>query len=43
MLEIELLKNITSNVIKPTSPWVHKNHKGLDACIWAYKNVVMWT
>lgn len=41
MLEIELLKNVISIIIKPTSPWVHKNHKGLDTCISAYKNVVM--
>lgn len=42
MLEIELLKNIISVIIKPTSsPWVHKNHKGLDTTILAYKNAVM--
>lgn len=41
MLEIELLKNIISIITKPTSPWVHKHHKGLDTYISAYKNVVM--
>lgn len=41
MLEIELLKNIISTIIKPTSPWVLKNHKGLDTSILAYKNAVM--
>lgn len=40
MLEIELLKSIISIIIKPTSPWVHKNHKGIDTCILAYKNIV---
>lgn len=43
MLEIELLKNIISIIIKPISPWVHKNHKGLATSISAYKAVVMWT
>lgn len=41
MLEIELLKNIISVITKPTSPWVHENHKGIDTCISAYNIVVM--
>lgn len=43
MLEIELLKNIISITIKPISPWVSKNHKGLDTSISAYKAIAMGT
>lgn len=41
MLEIEVLRNIISIIIRPISPWVHKNHKRPDTSISAYKTVLM--